>query len=177
MQRNPVVGGLITGSSLPLKTLFVMSDTGKIPKAIVKFLQNNNVLTLGTCVENKPYCAHCFYIFLPEKPIFVIKSKKSTKHIQDALSNPRVAGTISVNTQKINKIRGLQYVGEFQQLAPSLFDKIKRQYYKKYPFALSMNGTFWSIIPSFMRLIDNRKGYGTKVTWEAESTNKEEAVH
>ncbi|MDG1475538.1 MAG: hypothetical protein P8Q14_00190 [Vicingaceae bacterium] len=32
-------------------------------KKIVNYLTDNKVLTIATSVNNKPYCANCFYVF------------------------------------------------------------------------------------------------------------------
>ena len=77
-------------------------------KRIVEFIHQHHVLTLATSVDNIPWCANCFYIYLEEENCFVFTSDDKTKHVQDVLINSMVAGSVVLETNTVGKIQGIQ---------------------------------------------------------------------
>ena len=86
-----------------------------IPQRIVDFFEEHYVLTLATSVANKPYCSNSFYVFDGINTL-LFASEESTKHIQDARLNKRVAASIVLETKTVAKIQGVQLCGTLTQL-------------------------------------------------------------
>ena len=42
-----------------------------------------------------------------------------------------------------------------------------RCYYARFPYAKIMRPTLWRLEPSWMKLTDNRLGFGKKLVWQA----------
>lgn len=135
-------------------------------KRIVDFIHEHHVLTLATSIENKPWCANCFYVYLEDENCFVFTSDDATKHVQDVLINPDVAGSVVLETSTVGKIQGIQFRGKMEIPAGSLASKVKKAYLKKYPFAVLMKTTLWVIKPAYIKMTDNRLGFGKKLIWE-----------
>lgn len=137
-----------------------------IPLQILEFISEHHVLTLATSVENKPYCATCFYAYDKRLNRFIITSGLETKHAKDCLDNPVIAGTIALETKMVGKIRGLQFTGKIQILENEEFRAAKRVYLRQFPVAALASLTLWQIVPNFFKYTDNRLGFGKKIIWE-----------
>lgn len=137
-----------------------------LDKKIVAFIKKHHVLTLATSNNNNPYCANCFYSFLEEEKMLVFTSDKDTKHVKDMWSQNFVAGTIVLETSIVGKIQGIQFNGNVFEPKNEISKKAKISYLKRFPFAALMNTKLWVIKLSFVKLTDNRLGFGKKLIWE-----------
>ncbi len=137
-----------------------------LDKKIVAFIKKHHVLTLATSNNNNPYCANCFYSFLEEEKMLVFTSNTDTKHIKDILLQDNVAGSIVLETIVVGKIQGIQFAGKIFEPHDEILKKAKRSYLKRFPFAILMNTKLWVIKLSFVKLTDNRLGFGKKLIWE-----------
>ena len=132
---------------------------------ILEFIAEHHVLTLATAVNNQPYCANCFYVYLPHENCFVFSSDTDTKHGSDALANSYVAASIVLETETIGKIRGLQINGTLQPVSDELKGKAKLAYLKRFPYAILKQTTLWTLQVEFFKMTDNRLGFGKKLIW------------
>jgi uncharacterized protein len=138
-------------------------------KRIVDLIKKHHVLTLATSSDNIPWCAHCFYTYVEEKNWFVFTSENTTKHIRDALTQGEVAGGIVLETMIVGKIRGIQLRGIMRQPSEKEGVKVKTAYLKRFPFAGLMNiSSLWILEINYIKMTDNRLGFGTKAIWERE---------
>ena len=139
-----------------------------LPKKIIDFIKEHHVLTLATSVNNIPYCANCFYVYLENKNCFVFTSDIETKHVQDAIKNENVAGSVVLETSVVGKIQGVQFQGKMFLPESDLKKEVNKSYMKKYPFAKLMKTQLWCLELNFAKLTDNRLGFGKKLIWEKE---------
>ena len=135
-------------------------------KKIVSFIKKHHVLTLATSVNNIPYCANCFYVYLEDENMFVFTSDNDTKHVQDVLQNSYVGGSVVLETSIIGKIQGIQFNGKMYLPEGDLQKKAKKTYMKRYPFAILMKTQLWIVESDFIKLTDNRLGFGKKLIWK-----------
>ncbi|OQX96975.1 MAG: hypothetical protein B6I24_10285 [Bacteroidetes bacterium 4572_128] len=136
-------------------------------KKIIDFIKKHHVLTLATSNNNKSYCANCFYAFLEDENSFIFTSDKDTKHIQDALLQNFVSGSVVLETSIIGKIQGIQFTGILFSPEGDLKKKITKTYMRKYPFAKLMKTTLWVLKLNFVKMTDNRFGFGKKLIWKS----------
>ena len=133
---------------------------------ILKYIKKNKVLTMATSVDNSPYCAICFYVFEEQTNTLIFLSDATTKHITDALTNKKVAGTITTEVVTVAKIQGIQFTGEFvnpiKEQEAHFYDK----YYSKFPFAKAKPSPIWGIELCSIKMTDNTLGFGKKLLWE-----------
>jgi len=139
-----------------------------IPKdSFRKFFEEHHVLTLATSVDNNPWCANCFYAYLPDEVALVFTSDADTRHIREALKNPRVAGSVVLETETVGKIQGLQFTGILAEpVEKDTRDKIRKRYLKRFPYAAVMKTTLWLLQLNSLKLTDNRLGFGKKMYWD-----------
>jgi uncharacterized protein len=138
----------------------------KPDKKVIAFLNKHHVLTLATCDENQAWCSNCFYAFLEEEAAFVFTSDYETQHIQETLKNSRVAGSVVLETNIVNKIQGLQFTGRLEKPVKEMIDRSKNAYLKRFPFATLMKMTLWILYIDYLKMTDNRLGFGKKLIWE-----------
>ncbi|RLA72798.1 MAG: hypothetical protein DRG78_23330 [Epsilonproteobacteria bacterium] len=131
---------------------------------LIEFIKEHHVLCLSTCKDNLPYSASCFYAFFKNEMRFIIASDEKTEHIQNLKDNPAFAGTISLETKEVGKIRGIQFRGNIQKAN----SKEKAIYIKTYPYAIALNPTLWSLHVEYIKFTDNRLGFGKKREYKKE---------
>jgi uncharacterized protein YhbP (UPF0306 family) len=136
-----------------------------IDRRIVKFIRKHHVLTMATSVENEPWCANCFYVYLEEGNALVFTTDPKTRHGQEFLKNLQVAGTIVLETKIIGKIRGIQFQGIVSEPSGEMAIKSKNAYLKRFPVAMLMDTHLWVVILTHIKYTDNRLGFGKKITW------------
>ncbi len=139
-----------------------------LESSVIKFIKKHHVLTFATSNNNEPYCANCFYAYMEEENCLVFASEESTKHIQDALKQRLVAGSIVLETHIIGKIQGIQFNGQIFLPQDDFAQKAKHTYVKRFPFARLMNTTLWVIELTFIKMTDNYLGFGKKILWNKE---------
>lgn len=137
----------------------------KPEQRVVEFINEHHVLTFATSVDNKPYCANCFYVYLEEENWLIFTSDKTTKHGSDSIQNSRIAGSVVLETSTVGKIQGIQFTGNVEILEGEEKKKAKLRYLKKYPYAVLKQSELWAIKPNFIKMTDNRLGFGKKLLW------------
>jgi uncharacterized protein YhbP (UPF0306 family) len=139
-----------------------------IDRRIVKFLKKHHVLTIATSVDNKPWCASCFYVFLEKENALVFTSDLTTRHGREFLMNTLVAGTVALETMITGMIRGVQFEGTVSEPGPDLENISRNAYLKKFPVAMLMETHLWILRLTHIKYTDNRLGFGKKLIWKAE---------
>jgi uncharacterized protein YhbP (UPF0306 family) len=135
---------------------------------VITFLKKHHVLTLATVSGDQPWTANCFYAFMEDQMSFVFTSGYETRHIQEVLASPKVAGNVVLETGIIGKIQGIQFSGMLELAEAEAFEKASSAYLKRFPFAALMDTTLWILPIDYLKMTDNRLGFGKKLVWERE---------
>ena len=142
---------------------------------IIDFIGEHHILTLAVARDNIPYCATCYYAYMKEQNTFIVTSDHETRHIHDIVegNNFRVAGTIALETRIVGKIRGIQFTGVMSALEGIDLTMAKARYLKRFPIARLMPELhLWSLTPDFIKMTDNRLGFGKKLIWMTNESPK-----
>jgi len=123
------------------------------------------VLTIATTVDNIPWCANCFYVYLEEENSLVFTTDLKTRHGQEFLKNSEVAGSVVLETMIVGKIRGIQFQGIISEPEGILASKAKWEYLKRFPPAALMDTHLWLVKLTYIKFTDNRLGFGKKLIW------------
>jgi len=140
-------------------------NTNKIDRRIIDFIREHHILTLATSNDNRPYTCTCFYVYLDDENLFVCTSDRNTKHIRDVEQQDQVAGTVALETTMVGKIRGIQFTGKMFELKDDLLKKAAKAYLKRFPVARLKDLLLWGMRPGFIKMTDNRLGFGKKLIW------------
>jgi uncharacterized protein len=135
---------------------------------IEQFIAEHHVLTLATEAGGQPYCASCFYVYLPEQQVFVFTSDTDTRHGREALANDKVAASIVLETRTVGKIQGLQLTGKLSLSNDDFMEPARVAYLKAFPFAVLKPASLWKLHVQHFKLTDNRLGFGKKIIWDRE---------
>ncbi|MFI3263115.1 MAG: pyridoxamine 5'-phosphate oxidase family protein [Rikenellaceae bacterium] len=138
----------------------------ELDSKFIDFISKHHVMTLATISkDNIPSCCALFYVYIKEANVFVFTSSEGTKHVENMVDNPTVAANIVLETKIVGQIEGLQIEGEVFKSAESGIANAKKEYLKKYPFAVFMDVDLWVLKPAKLKLTDNKLGFGKKLLW------------
>jgi uncharacterized protein len=137
-----------------------------VEEKIIKFFRKHHVLTIATTVANEPWCANCFYVYLEEENALVFTTDSDTRHGQEFLTNPVVAGSVVLETLVIGKIRGIQFQGIVSEPEEKILQKARSAYLKRFPVTALMETRLWIVELTLIKMTDNRLGFGKKIVWE-----------
>lgn len=137
-----------------------------IDRRLIRFLKRHHVLTIATTVNNEPWCANCFYIYLKDENAFVFTTDRETRHGQEFIKNPVVAGSVVLETRFVGKIRGIQFQGIVSEPEGKMLETASRAYLKRFPVALLMETHLWMVRLTHIKMTDNRLGFGKKLIWK-----------
>jgi uncharacterized protein YhbP (UPF0306 family) len=136
-----------------------------VDSRVIKFFRKHHVLTICTTVENEPWCANCFYVYLEEENALVFTTEGDTRHGKEFVENPVVAGSVVLETMVIGKIRGIQFQGTVSEPEGEMLSKARWAYLKRFPVAVLMDTRLWVVRLLFIKMTDNRLGFGKKLIW------------
>ena len=136
-----------------------------VDSRVIRFFRKHHVLTIATTVENEPWCANCFYVYLEEENSLVFTTDLDTRHGQEFIKNPLVAGSVVLETIVIGKIRGVQFQGIVSEPEGEMLSRAKWAYLKKFPPAALMDTRLWVVRLTLIKMTDNRLGFGKKILW------------
>jgi uncharacterized protein len=136
-----------------------------VDRRIIRFFNKHHVLTIATTVNNEPWCANCFYVYMEEENVLVFTTDLSTRHGQEFLKNSFVAGSVVLETLIIGKILGIQFQGKVSEPKEEILNKATGAYLKRFPLSALMETHLWVVGLTYIKMTDNRLGFGKKVVW------------
>ncbi len=143
----------------------------EIDSKFISFINEHHVLTIASSINDHPWSANCFYVYLKDEAAFVFTSDDDTRHGQEFDKNPELAGSVVLETNVIGKIQGIQFSGLAERPDKELHKKAKKAYLKRYPVAALMKTSLWILKLNHIKLTDNRLGFGKKLRWNREDVN------
>jgi uncharacterized protein YhbP (UPF0306 family) len=136
-----------------------------IDARIIRFFKRHHVLTIATSVNNEPWCASCFYVYMKNENALVFTTDPATRHGQEFLKNNIVSGSVVLETRIIGKIRGIQFQGIVSEPEGKLLEEASDAYMKRFPVAILMETHLWIVHLTHIKMTDNRLGFGKKLIW------------
>ena len=100
-----------------------------IKKIIKEVLEKGYLMSLGTMDEGGVWVCDVIYVFDDELNIYWM-SDSETRHSKAILINPKIAGTITVNSPKENNL-GIQFEGTAEKIEGARYDLAKKHYAKR----------------------------------------------
>ena len=80
--------------------------------------------------------------------------------------NKLVAGSVVLETNVIGKIRGIQFLGIVSEPEGELASSAREAYLRRFPVAMLMDTHLWVVKLTYIKMTDNRLGFGKKLIWE-----------
>jgi len=128
-------------------------------------------MSLATVSSQGDVHAAAVYFAADERVHLYFFSASDSQHSRDVVQNPHSAVSIYPECNSWQEIRGLQMRGEvFALEAGSQWDQAWKVYREKFPFveglqAVIEQNRFYVFRPHWIRLVDNRRGFGFKQEW------------
>ena len=134
---------------------------------------NLSTLTLATAgPDGLPHAAPVYFAARLEPLALYFFSDPDSQHGRDLAHNPQAAAAIYPQCFDWQELRGLQLRGSVLPLLPgSDWEAAWSAYRVKFPFVEKLReivarNRFYVFTPTWMRLVDNRRGFGFKEEWE-----------
>lgn len=130
-----------------------------------------STMTLATSDRDGEAHAAAIYFATDDDLNFYFYSDLQSQHGQDLAIRPRCAIAIYPECQDWQDIRGLQLRGEVKPVQPGPeWEHAWSVYRSKFPFVSGMRelvarNQLYVFIPDWVRLVDNRRGFGFKQEW------------
>ncbi|AWO00359.1 hypothetical protein DLD77_00870 [Chitinophaga alhagiae] len=123
-----------------------------------------------TDAQNRPHCFNCCYAFDRHNHLLIFKSAATALHSQIIMERPGVAGTILPDKLHLFSMKGIQFSGTVLFPAATGGKDAPALYYKKFPLARAVPGAIYMISLTSIKMTDNSKGFGNKITWQRDDT-------
>ena len=143
-----------------------------IDERIIRFFRRHHVLTIATSAGNEPWCANCFYVYLHERNALVSTTDHQTRHGTEFMKNSLVAGSVVLETKIIGRIRGIQFQAIVSEPEDDVLDEARKAYLKRFPVAMLMETHLWICDLIYIKMTDNRLGFGKKLIWTKDTRLK-----
>lgn len=128
----------------------------ELKKIILEYLSQNKLMSLATCLGNKPWAATVFYAYDLDLNIYFI-SRADTKKIQNLSKNPNVSVVINEYQPKKGTVKGIQLEGSAKVLSKAENRESLDLYRKRFSWADDYLGDheLFKITPNFIRYLDD----------------------
>lgn len=153
------------------------ADRDALRARVAAFLTEHTTVTLATAgPDGAPAAAAVFYAHDADLNLYFL-SEERTRHGQNLLASPVVAGAIQADGQDWRAIRGLQLRGQAALVSGAALAHAAAIYGRKYVFVGALlagaqgpgvlagplaRARFWVLRPAWFRLIDNTVRFGFK---------------
>lgn len=152
-----------------------MSFTGlTASEPVLAGLLSLSTLSLATVgIDGKPHSAPVYFAAGKNLRLYFFSDLQS-QHSQDIQRNPKAALSIYPECWGWEEIRGVQMRGVVHRLERGgEWDLAWDEYQAKFPFVAGLEeivaqNSFYKFVPAWIRLVDNREGFGYKREWKAE---------
>jgi uncharacterized protein len=139
-------------------------------RALAELLAVSTLTLATTGPGGEPHAAPVYFAVAGELRLYFFSDPHS-RHSQDLDGDPRAAAAIYPECEGWQDIRGLQLRGEVWPVVPGAeWDQAWKAYLQKFPFvgklqAVVARNQLYVLRPEWIRLVDNRQGFGFKEEW------------
>ena len=143
---------------------------GDLKSEIAKLLQVPTMTLATSGAGGEPHAAAVYFAADEDLHLYFFSYPES-QHGQDLSRDQRAAVSFYPQTQDWQDIRGVQMRGQVQRVKPdSEWETGWGMYTAKFPFARELKAivaqnSLYFFVPSWVRLVDNTRGFGFKQEW------------
>jgi uncharacterized protein YhbP (UPF0306 family) len=158
-----------------------MSDRGWQPQgtapptpaddpAVVEILETSTLALSTAGPAGRPFVTPVFFAATDDLSL-IFFSDQETLHVRHVMVRPQAAVTVYPSTSDWLEIRGLQLAGTVERIEPGEdWELAWAAYVRKFPFVAGLRSlvdSSWLLTfqSTWIRLIDNRRGFGFKREW------------
>ena len=137
---------------------------------LIELLQVSTMTLATSGAGGEPHAAAVYFAADEDIRLYFFSDPES-QHGQDLLRDQRAAVSCYPQTQDWQEIRGVQMRGQVQRVKPdSELEVAWGVYTTKFPFVRELKSivaqnSLYVFVPSWVRLVDNTRGFGFKQEW------------
>jgi uncharacterized protein YhbP (UPF0306 family) len=160
--------------------IFSRNGEAWVLSKLKSLLQISTMSLASTGVDGEPHSASVFFA-ADENLNLHFFSDPGSQHALDLVRDPRAAVVFYPENQRWQEIHGLQMRGVvFPTLPGPDWESAWQIYSDKFPFVVDLKDVvarnqFYIFVPVWIRLLDNRQGFGYKEEWARPQGNGPEA--
>jgi uncharacterized protein YhbP (UPF0306 family) len=147
-------------------------------RSLLEELLALTTMTLATVGrDGEPHAAGVYFAADGSLNLFYF-SETSSQHSRDSEHEPRAAVAIHPEVPDWQQIHGLQLRGSIRIVKSKTEWQVAWHLYRdKFPFVIDLEeviktNQMYAFKPAWIRLVDNRQGFGYKQEWEINTTEK-----
>ncbi|MER7171546.1 pyridoxamine 5'-phosphate oxidase [Streptomyces mesophilus] len=158
-----------------------MTDGETVPSPPAPYLQalaGHSTLNLAYVDDRGGPQACAVFYALSDAGTLLFLSSPSTAHGAALVGQSpaaRVAFTVQADRQTWTTIRGVQGRGACRRVGEGGLEAARAAYLRAFPYVAEDprlakavgSAALWEVVPDWLRVIDNAKGFGHKEEWEA----------
>lgn len=139
-------------------------------ESLSEYLELSTLSLATASLGGRPHAAPVYFVADVDLKFYYF-SAESSRHAQDATASQVAAGAIYPQCYDWQEIRGLQLDGEVRAVPPGTqWERAWELYRVKFPFVNELRqvverNTLYVFIPRWIRLTDNRRGFGFTQEW------------
>ncbi len=147
-------------------------------QAIRRLLETHHTITLATCEDERPWAATVFYASDAALSLYFVSDRR-TRHGRHLAASGLTAGAVNPDCASWGEVQGLQLEGRVTVLTGVAHMAALKRYLTKFPEIGALfekpqdqdeatiakrlwAADFYKLTPGWIRLIDNRLGFGCK---------------
>jgi uncharacterized protein YhbP (UPF0306 family) len=149
-----------------------LKENSRIPnQRLLRDLLSVSTMTLATALEGDVHATPVYFVSTQELVLYYFSDEKSL-HSQHIEANSQVAAAIYPPCKGWQDIKGLQIHGIVHKVETGEeWSAAWEQYRRKFPFVKSLkaivsSNQMYSLIPTWIRFLDNSRGFGYKREWD-----------
>lgn len=137
-----------------------------VPSVLTEYLKEQHVMSVAGHDEEGGWAANCYYVWQEKTASFIILTALKTRHGMIMQHVPQVYGTVADNEASVASLRGIQYTAEPILLSGNMEKQARSLFYHKFPIARVKPSPIWQLKASFIKMTNNRLGFGHKTLWQ-----------
>jgi uncharacterized protein YhbP (UPF0306 family) len=151
------------------------------PEEALALLKAHRTMTLATVSAGQPSAASLYFACDDNFRLYFV-SDPATRHCRELAEKSAVAVTVNGDRSGWRELRGLQIRGRVHQVPPERRAAVVALYLQRFEDIAGLfnapagsherkigerlaAGTFFEVVPEWVRLIDNRQGFGYRHEW------------
>jgi uncharacterized protein YhbP (UPF0306 family) len=139
-------------------------------RRLLKVCQQCSAMTLATVgAGGEPMAASVYFAWTADLQFYFLSSAH-TQHVQNLRRDPHAAVCLSPGRTQWHNLRGVQMRGLVHLCRGEEEQRGRSAYFSRFPFARALeralqDANLHCFQPNWVRLIDNRLGFGHKEEW------------
>ena len=133
-------------------------------------LEETSTMVLATCMPDGAPRATPVYFAADDSLRLIFLSDPDSAHSRNLAASPRTSAAVYPEERNWRKLRGLQMTGQARILDGDEAEAARRAYARRFPFVAELASAMaasqiYAFSPTWVRLIDNRRGFGFQQEW------------